>query len=132
MPNLLKQQELVFKEEAYKVVGACMAVHRELGCGFLEAVYAEAFEMELQAQGIPYKREVPITIEYKGKPLKKSYLADFICFDKIIIELKAINQLESVHESQVLNYLKATGLKLGLLVNFGEQSLKYKRIVKEK
>ncbi len=132
MPNLLKQQELVFKEEAYKVVGACMAVHRELGCGFLEAVYAEAFEMELQAQGIPYKREVPITIEYKGKPLKKSYLADFICFDKIIIELKAINHLESVHESQVLNYLKATGLKLGLLVNFGEQSLKYKRIVKEK
>ena len=132
MPNLLNQQELVFKEEAYKIIGACMTVHRELGCGFLEAVYAEALEVELISQGIPLKREVPISIEYKGKPLKKSYVADFICYDKIILELKAINRLESVHEAQVINYLKATGRKLGILVNFGEQSLKYKRIVKEK
>jgi len=132
MPNLLNQQELVYKEEAYKIMGACMTVHRELGCGFLEAVYAEALEMELHSQDIPFKREVPISIEYKGQPLKKSYLADFICYDKVIIELKAVNYLESVHESQVLNYLKATGHKLGILVNFGEQSLKYKRLVKEK
>ena len=132
MANLLEQKELVYKEEAYKIVGAAMTVHRELGYGFLEAVYAEALEMELRAQNIPYKREVPISIEYKGKPLKKSYVADFICYDKIIIELKAVNYLESVHEAQVLNYLKATGYKLGILINFGEQSLKYKRIVKEK
>ncbi|SMO35576.1 GxxExxY protein [Saccharicrinis carchari] len=132
MPNLLKQQELIYKDEAYKIIGACMTVHRELGCGFLEAVYAEALEIELGNQGIPFIREVPITIEYKGKLLKKCYLADFICYDKIILELKAINYLESVHESQVINYLKATTHKLGILVNFGEQSLKYKRIVKEK
>ena len=129
MPNLLKQQELIYKDEAYKIVGACMTVHRELGCGFLEAVYAEALEMEFLSQGIPFKREVPIIIEYKGKPLKKSYVADFICYDKVILELKAINYLESVHEAQILNYLKATQSKLGILVNFGEQSLKYKRIV---
>ncbi len=129
MPNLLKQQELIYKDDAYKIIGACMSVHRELGCGFLEAVYAEALEMEWQLKGIPYQREVPLNIEYKGQPLKKSYVADYICYNKIIIELKAINQLESVHEAQVLNYLKATGFKLGLLVNFGEQSLKYKRIV---
>jgi len=132
MPNLLQQQELIYKDEAYKLIGACMAVHSELGCGFLEQVYQEALEIEFRNQKIPFKREVPIRIEYKGKPLNKSYVADFICYDKIIIELKAINHLESVHESQVLNYLKATGFKLGLLVNFGEQSLKYKRIVKEK
>jgi GxxExxY protein len=132
MPNLLKQQELVYKDEAYKIIGACMTVHRELGCGFLEAVYAEALEIELQSQSIPFKREVPLIIEYKGKPLKKTYVADFICFDKIIIELKAVTYLESVHEAQVLNYLKATQYKLGILVNFGQESLKYKRIVKEK
>jgi GxxExxY protein len=132
MPDLLKQQELIYKEEAYNIVGACMTVHRELGCGFLEAVYAEALEMELTSQSIPFRREVPITIEYKGKPLKKTYVADFICYDKIVLELKAVNYLDSVHEAQVLNYLKATGHKLGILVNFGEQSLKYKRIVKEK
>ena len=106
-----------------------MTVHRELGCGFLEAIYAESLEIELLNQGIPYRREVPIAIEYKGKPLKKHYVADLICYDKIIIELKAVNFLETVHESQVLNYLKATGMKLGMLINFGEQSLKYKRIV---
>jgi len=129
MPNLLEQKELIYKDEAYKIVGACMSVHRELGCGFLEAVYAEALEEEFKNQKVPYKREVPITIKYKGKVLRKSYIADFICYNKIIIELKAINHLESVHESQVLNYLKATAYKLGLLVNFGEQSLKYKRII---
>lgn len=129
MHNLLKQQELHYKQETYKLIGACMAVHSELGCGFLEAVYSEALELEFIEQKIPYKREVPLYIDYKGKSLNKSYLADFICYDKIIVELKAVNYLESVHEAQVLNYLKATSFKLGLLINFGEQSLKYKRIV---
>ena len=129
MPNLLIQHDLIHKEEAYKIIGACLAVHSELGCGFLEAVYAEALEIELQSQEIPYKREEPIHIEYKGKPLKKAYVADFICYDKIIIELKAVDSLNSIHEGQVINYLKATGFKLGILINFGEKSLKYKRIV---
>lgn len=129
MPDLLKHQDLIYKEEAYSIIGASMAVHRELGCGFLEAVYAEALEMEFKSQDIPYQREVPLPIEYKGEILKKNYLADFICYNKIIVELKAISFLESVHDAQVLNYLKASGFKLGILVNFGEQSLKYKRIV---
>lgn len=130
MPNILKgKQPLIYKEEAYEIIGAAMEVHRELGCGFLEAVYAEALEIEFKEKGIPYKREVPLIIKYKGQPLNKSYVADFICYDKIIVELKAVNYLESVYEAQVLNYLKATGYKLGILFNFGEQSLKYKRIV---
>ena len=123
-------QDIIFKEEAYKVIGAAMNVHRELGCGFLEAVYAEALEIEFKDQNIPYKREFPLQIKYKGQPLKKSYVADYICYDKIIVELKATSFLESSNEAQVLNYLKATGFKLGLLINFGEQTLKYKRIVK--
>nr|WP_321452380.1 GxxExxY protein [uncultured Carboxylicivirga sp.] len=131
MPNLLEKQELVFKNEAYKIIGACMSVHRELGCGFLEAVYSEALAIELENQGIPFRKEVPLHIEYKGKPLNKTYIADYVCYDSIILELKALSSIESVHEAQVLNYLKATAYKLGILVNFGEQSLRYKRIVKE-
>ena len=109
-----------------------MEVHRELGCGFLEAVYQEALELEFNARNIPYEREISLLIEYKGERLKKEYVADFVCFDNIIVELKALSELNGVHESQVLNYLKATGFKLGILVNFGEQSLVYKRIIKEK
>jgi GxxExxY protein len=120
---------LIFKEEAYQIIGAAMNVHRVLGCGFLEAVYAEALEIEFTEQGIPYKREEPLKIEYKGHILNKTYAADFVCYDKIIVELKALSALDSSHEAQVINYLKATGYKLGLLVNFGEPSLKYKRIV---
>ena len=108
-----------------------MTVHRKLGCGFLEAVYQEALEIEFENQHIPFQREVPLAISYDGKILKKQYVADFTCYDKIIVELKALNSLESGHEAQVLNYLKATGLKLGLLINFGEKTLKYKRIIKE-
>lgn len=132
MPNLLENQNLLFKEETYKLIGICMTVHKELGCGFLEAVYAEALEIELKEKGIPFKREVALYINYKGQPLNKTYVADFICYDKIIVELKAVNYLEGIHEAQVLNYLKATGFKLGILINFGEQSLRYKRIVKER
>lgn len=107
MPDLLAQT-LVYKDEAYKIIGAAMAVHRELGAGFLEAVYQEALELELSDNNIPYQREVPLTILYKGNPLQKEYVSDFICFDKIIVELKAINSLEGIHEAQVINYLKAT------------------------
>lgn len=132
MPNLLNQkQELIYKEEAYKIIGAAMAVHREFGCGFLEKAYQEALGLEFLIRNIPFQREVPLIINDKGAPLKTAYIADFICFDKIILELKATKELDSIHVAQIFNYLKATGNKLGLLINFGETSLVYKRIVKE-
>ena len=123
--------DILYKDEAYKIIGAAMRVHSILGCGFLEQVYQEALEIEFEKQHIPFQREVSLAISYDGKILKKQYVADFTCYDKIIVELKALNSLESGHEAQVLNYLKATGLKLGLLINFGEKTLKYKRIIKE-
>ena len=122
--------DLIYKEEVYQIIGAALEVHKELGCGFLEAVYQEALELEFQFQNIPYIREPKLNIYYKEQLLNKYYEADFICFDKIIIETKALSSLASEHESQLLNYLKATRLKVGLLVNFGKQSLEYKRMVK--
>jgi GxxExxY protein len=120
--------DLIYKEEAYKIIATAMAVHRELGHGFLEAVYQEAFEIELGLQGIPFESEVALPIDYKEIRLKKQYYADFICYNKIIVETKALNGLDTAHESQLLNYLKATGFKLGLLINFGSPSLQYKRM----
>lgn len=107
-----------------------MEVHKTLGCGFLEPVYQEALIYEFTKQNIPFQKEKILTINYKDIELEKKYIADFVCFDSIILELKALSQLVTEHESQVLNYLKATGYRLGLLVNFGEKSLKYKRLVK--
>lgn len=130
MPNLLTQPDLIYKDEAYKIIGACMNVHQELGCGFLEQVYQEALQIELGKRKIQFEREAILSITYKGIILNKQYTADFICYDKIIVELKAVRNLDNIHEAQVFNYLKATGFKLGLLINFGEQSLEYKRIVK--
>ena len=122
-------QDLLFKDECYKIVGACMEVHRTLGCGFLEPVYQEALAFELQRQGIPYEREKEYEINYKGLVLSKTYKVDFLCYGNIIVELKALGQLSKEHMAQVLNYLKASHLKLGLLVNFGTTSLNYERIV---
>ena len=122
--------ELIYKSEVYQINGAAMEVHKELGCGFLEAVYQEALELEFQFRKIPYRREAKLSIYYKDRHLNKYYEADFICFDKIIVEVKALSYLTSEHESQILNYLKATKLKLGLLINFGKQSLEYKRMIK--
>ncbi len=122
-------QDLLYKEEVYKIVGAAMQVHTELGCGFLEAVYQEVFEYELQNANISYEKEKEIRIKYKDIILNKRYFADFVCYGKIIIELKAQTKLCAEHESQILNYLKATGLKVGLLINFGSQSLEWKRFV---
>ena len=121
--------ELIFKEESYKIIGAAMEVHKELGAGFLEAVYQEAFELELQKQEIPYEREKLLKIFYKGQKLKKRYSADFVCYDKIVVELKALGKLSTDHEAQILNYLKTSKLKLGLLINFGSRSLQYKRLI---
>ena len=125
-----RNMELIYKEEVYRIIGAAMEVHKELGCGFLEAVYQEALELEFQFCKISYDREAKLNIYYKEILLNKYYEADFICFDKIIVELKALSGLTSEHESQLLNYLKATNFKVGLLINFGKQSLEYKRMVK--
>ena len=126
--DLLKEG-LIHKEESYVIIGACMEVHRVLGCGFLEAVYQEALAIELEKRGIPFQREKLLKIVYKGIILNKEYKADFVCYNKIILEVKALNKLLTEHISQVLNYLKISDFELGLLVNFGAPGLQYKRLV---
>lgn len=115
--------------ETYAIIGAAMEVHRELGHGFLEGVYQEALAIEFRCRDIPFEREVVLLITYKGEPLPCSYRADFICFDDVIVELKAVRTASGTEEAQVLNYLKATGKQRGLLLNFGAPSLEYKRFV---
>ena len=123
--------EVVYKEESYRIMGACFGVYREMGCGFLEAVYQECLEMEFHAQEIPFTPQAQLTLSYKGNPLRQKYVPDFICFDKIILEIKAVAELTDLHRAQIQNYLKATGYKLGLLVNFGHYpKLQSERIVK--
>jgi len=121
--------EFRFKEECYDIIGACMDVANELGCGFLESVYQEALCLEFKEQGIPFEKEKVLEIYYKGNLLSKKYLADFVCFNQVILELKAVESLRPEHTAQVLNYLKATGKTIGLLVNFGTTKLQYKRII---
>lgn len=121
--------DILYKDECYKIIGACMNVHKELGPGFLEAVYQESLALEFSEQGIPFEKEKDIRIFYKDKLLDKCYKADFLCFEKIIVELKALSELSNDHISQLLNYLKATKLRVGLLVNFGTSSLIYKRLI---
>ena len=123
--------ELLLKDEVYNIIGAAIEVHRELGPGFLEAVYQEALERELTERQIPFVSQQVLTVHYKGKPLQKQYQADLICYEQIIVELKALNQLSGKEEAQLLNYLKATGLRVGLLINFGSTGkLEWKRRVK--
>ena len=113
----------------YKIIGAAMEVHRQLGCGFLEPIYQEAFALELKVREIPYSRELKFPVSYKGQRLQKHYRPDFICFDSVIVELKALSSLSSVEESQLINYLKVTGYHTGLLLNFGARSLQQRRFV---
>ena len=115
-------------EETYAIIGAAMAVHRELGHGFLEAVYQAALEHEFRLQSIPFEREKRLPVSYRGE-LIAEYQADFICFGTVIVELKALRKLSGVEEARVINYLKATGLQKGLLLNFGAPGLEHKRLV---
>ena len=113
----------------HAIIGAAMEVHRQLGCGFLEAVYQEAPALELAARAIPYRHEVELPVSYKGERLNTHYRADFICDDSVIVEVKALDRLSGVEEAQVIHYLKVTGKEVGWLVNFGRESLEYRRFV---
>ncbi len=123
--------ELLFEKETFAVRGAIYEVYKSLGAGFLEGVYQEALELELAKQGIPFESQVEITIAYKGTPLRQTYRADMVCFGKMILELKAVKQLLPEHEAQLQNYLRATGMRLGLLVNFNHHpGVEIKRIAR--
>ncbi len=119
--------ELLLKDEVYQIVGAAMEVHTQLGCGFLESVYQEALGMELISRGIPCVPQARIGVAYKGQLLQSVFFADFLCFDAIILELKAIKAISSIEEAQLFNYLKATNLPVGLILNFGARSFEWKR-----
>lgn len=125
--------ELLFKDEVYALVGAAMEVYNELGPGFLEPVYQEAYEIELLSRNLPFTPQQELLVNYKGHILKKTYVADFVAYSKILIEIKALDRLSSREDSQLINYLKATGMQLGLLINFGyDNRLEWKRIVHTK
>ena len=111
--------EVIYKDEGYRINGACFEVYKEKGCGFLEDVYQECLEIEFGLQEIDFVAQYPLNLEYKGRPLRKKYIPDFICFGKIIVEIKAVKNVTDEHRAQIQNYLKATGYKLGLIVNFG-------------
>ena len=123
--------ELILKEECYKIVGALFEVYNEKGCGFLEAIYQECLEIELALQSIPFVSQPELRLSYRGRQLKQVFRPDFLIFDKIIVEIKAVSALVNEHRAQVINYLNATDLQLGLLVNFGSYpKLEWERIVR--
>lgn len=124
--------DLVYKEESYRIIGACFEVYKEKGCGFLEPVYQECLSMELGFSNTPFIEQPELKLSYKGEPLKQVYKPDFICFGKIVLEIKAVSELCDEHRAQIHNYLKATGYELGLLVNFGHfPQVQWERIVRQ-
>ena len=125
---MIKENDMIYPSETYAVIGAAMEVQNELGCGFAELVYHEALNIELGLRGIPFETEKLITITYKGHLLERTYKADLVCYDNIVVELKAVDKLKTEHTSQLLNYLKATNLPLGILINFGEKPLKFNMV----
>lgn len=123
--------DIVFKEESYRIMGACFEVYKEMGCGFLEPVYQECLAMELADQRIPFSSQTVIDLRYKERPLQQKYVPDFLCFHQIVLELKAVSSLANEHRAQIHNYLKATRHKLGLLINFGHHpKLEWERVVR--
>lgn len=128
MQKEYNEANLLYKEESYQIIGAAMEVHRELGCGFVEPVYQEALEKEFILRKIPYEREKELTVNYKGALLTKTFRADFICYDKIILELKAVKVFSDEHYAQIFNYLRASRMDLGLLINFGTASIEFQRV----
>ncbi len=121
---------LIYPEESYKIVGACFSVYKEKGCGFTEPVYQECLEIELEYQEIPFEAQKKLKLIYRGKELKQTFKPDFICYEKIVMEIKAVSNLVDEHRAQLLNYLNATEMKLGLLVNFGHYpKLEYERLI---
>ncbi len=123
--------DILFKDESYKIVGACFEVYNEMGCGFLEPVYQECVEFEMSDQQIHFVAQFKLKLRYKIHQLKSVYIPDFICFDKIVLELKAVQEITDQHRAQVHNYLKATGYRLGIIANFGQHpKLQYERIVR--
>ncbi|MGE4513005.1 GxxExxY protein [Chryseobacterium taeanense] len=122
-------EKILYKDESYKIIGICMDIHSTLGNGFAEAVYSEILEKEFIKNNIPYEKEKMLKIFFKGEELNKRYKADYVCYNEIVIELKSTTFLHENFSGQLLNYLKATNKKLGILINFGEKSLKYKRII---
>ncbi|TKS56992.1 GxxExxY protein [Mesohalobacter halotolerans] len=125
-------ENILYKEESFRIIGACMKVHTALGAGFLESVYHEALEKEFENQEIEFDSKRKLQVYYNNVPLKKYFIADFICFNKIIIEIKAASFLHKDTEAQTINYLKSTNYKLGLLLNFGQSSLTWKRFINTK
>ena len=123
----METEKLIYPHEAYEIIGAAMEVHNTLGQGFLESVYQEALEIELKARSIPFESQCKIQIQYKDVPMEHYFIADFVCYNKIIVELKSVSAILPEHEAQIINYLRATGFKLGILLNFNEESLYYKR-----
>jgi GxxExxY protein len=129
--NKTERDDLLFKDEVYAIVGAAMEVHTETGAGFLEQVYQELMEIEMEMRGIPFQSQCLLKIQYKGRVLKKEYCADFLCFGEVIVEIKAMKVLTTREEAQLLNYLKATGKRVGILINFGDPGrLDWKRLVR--
>ena len=115
----MMSEHFPLKEETYRILGACFEVYNELGCGFLEPVYQESLELELKRQEVPFESQKILKMDYKGKELTKTYQADFVCFDNVIVEIKAVSRLTGEHRAQILNYIHATDIDVGLLVNFG-------------
>lgn len=124
----MEEHGLLYKNESFKIIGAALEVHKTLGCGFIEVVYQEALAEEFKKRNIPYEREKELTINYKGKTLSKTFRADFICYDTIILELKAVSDFIDDHYAQLYSYLKASNLSLGILINFGKANLDYFRL----
>ena len=121
--------DIIYSDESYAIIGACMKVHSGLGAGFLEAVYQEALIKEFVNSDIPFESQKKLSLYYNDEKLNKYYKADFLCFDKIVLEIKEVDYMNNNMRNQLLNYLKATKMKLGLLINFGKRSLEYKRIL---